>query len=199
MISANYRPEYCCDFSRNRDTITTGIMTSDEITDGLVSLLKVSCKNKISISVASIASKNIKRGGHAATHAITTKFPPKRIFSRSTVSQARETGVRFLFSKILFFVRDDKHVIVQVLLDSENIRACLVSIGSRQNTNHDSTKLTLIFFRNLHDYIIIIIKMTHPLLNRQKIVSYFYIYCNYCLLLQLLLTTITLNFSTCLC
>ena len=39
MISANHRPDYCRDISRNRDSV----MISDEIKDSLVSLLKVSC------------------------------------------------------------------------------------------------------------------------------------------------------------
>ena len=34
-----------------------------------------------------------KRGENEATQALITKFPPKLIFWRSTVSQARETGV----------------------------------------------------------------------------------------------------------
>ena len=50
MISANHRPDYCHDFSRNRDSV----MISDEITDSLVFLLKVSSKNKISISMESL-------------------------------------------------------------------------------------------------------------------------------------------------
>ena len=50
MISANQRPDYCRDFSRNRDSV----MISDEITDSLVSLLKVSYKNITFISVESL-------------------------------------------------------------------------------------------------------------------------------------------------
>ena len=48
-ISANHRPDYCRDFSRNRDNI----MISDDITDSFVFLLKVGCKSNISISVES--------------------------------------------------------------------------------------------------------------------------------------------------
>ena len=75
MISANHRPDYCHDFSRNRDSV----MISDEITDSLVFLLKVSSKNKISIRVWNhcITSKKIKRGEGEATDAFITKFLPK--------------------------------------------------------------------------------------------------------------------------
>ena len=47
MIPANHRPDHCHDFSRNRDSV----MISDEITDSLVSLVKVNYKNKICFSV----------------------------------------------------------------------------------------------------------------------------------------------------
>ena len=52
MISANHRPDYCRDFSRNRDSVKI----SDEITDNLVSLLKVSYIIIISISVEPLCS-----------------------------------------------------------------------------------------------------------------------------------------------
>ena len=51
---------------------------------------------------------------------------------------------RFLFSKIHFLVRDDKHVIVQVFVRFGEISGL---VWSRQNTNHGLTKLALIFSR----------------------------------------------------
>ena len=50
MIPANRRPDHCRDFSRNRDSV----MISDEITDSLVSLLKVNYKNIICFSMQSL-------------------------------------------------------------------------------------------------------------------------------------------------
>ena len=76
MISANHRPDYCRDFSRNRDSV----MISDEITDSLVSVLKVSYKNKIFISVESLYYfKENQKGKNEATDTFITKFPPKRL------------------------------------------------------------------------------------------------------------------------
>ena len=46
MISADHRPDYCSGFSRNRDSVIVSV----EMTDSLVSLVKVGCKNNISIS-----------------------------------------------------------------------------------------------------------------------------------------------------
>ena len=85
MISANHRPDYCHDFSRNRDNV----MISDEITDSLVFLLKVSSKNKISISVESLCyfkenQKGRKRSGGRIHYKISAE-----IFEE--VSKARET------------------------------------------------------------------------------------------------------------
>ena len=50
MIPANHRPDHCHDFSQNCDSV----MISDEITDSLVSLLKINYKNKICFSVQSL-------------------------------------------------------------------------------------------------------------------------------------------------
>ena len=89
MISANHRPDYCRDVSRNRDSV----IISDEITDSLISLLKVSCKNITFISMESlyIASQKIKRGENKATHAFITNSYLLKVYD-ATVSQARETG-----------------------------------------------------------------------------------------------------------
>ena len=122
MISANHRPDHCRHFSRNRDSV----MISDEITDSLVSLLKVSYKNKISISVESLYYfKENQKGRKRSERRIRYKFLPKLL--RSAVSKARGTLAcvrsrmnevsqveRFLSLKTYFLVRDDKHLIVQV-------------------------------------------------------------------------------------
>ena len=50
MISANHKVDYCRDFAQNRNSV----MIANDITDTLVSLMKFSCKNKISISVESL-------------------------------------------------------------------------------------------------------------------------------------------------
>ena len=50
MISVNQRSDYFRDFSRNLDSV----MISDDFTDSLVSLLKVSCKKKIFFLIISI-------------------------------------------------------------------------------------------------------------------------------------------------
>ena len=55
---------------------------------------------------------------------------------------------RFLFSKIHFLVRDDKHVIVQVFARFGKMSGLVWSRhGYFKNTNHGSTKLALIFSR----------------------------------------------------
>ena len=75
MISANHRPDYCYDFSRNRDSV----MISVEITDCLVSVLKVSYKNKISMSVESLYyfTENQKRENEATDACIHNKISTK--------------------------------------------------------------------------------------------------------------------------
>ena len=63
---------------------------------------------------------------------------------------------RYLFSKVHFLVRDNKHVVVQVYAQFWKISGLVWSrhgyfqwldIRSRQNTNHGSTKLALLFSR----------------------------------------------------
>ena len=71
MISANHRPDYCRDFSRNRDSV----MISDEIIDSLVSLFKVRSKNEISISM-----KLLYRFIENEATRIHYKLSPKLIF-----------------------------------------------------------------------------------------------------------------------
>ena len=85
MISANHRPDYGHDFSRNRDSV----MISDEITDNLVFLLKVSSKNKISISVESLYYfKENQKGKKRSDRRIRYKISAGTF---EGVSKARET------------------------------------------------------------------------------------------------------------
>ena len=70
MISANHRPDYCRDISRNRDSV----MISDEIKDSLVSLLKVSCKNIIETLCCFIESQ---KGRKRSDLSIINKIPAK--------------------------------------------------------------------------------------------------------------------------
>ena len=79
-------------------------MISDEITDNLIYLLNVSCKNIISISIC-IASQKIKRGENKATHAFTTNSRQKLIFLRCTYDLlSAGTGA---------YVRSRMHVVSQ--------------------------------------------------------------------------------------
>ena len=85
MISANHRPDYCHDFPRNRDSV----MISDEITDSLVFLLKVSSKNKIFISVESLYYfKENQKGRKRSDRRIHYKISAETF---EGVSKARET------------------------------------------------------------------------------------------------------------
>ena len=87
MISANHRLDYCRDFSRNRDSV----MISDEITDSLVSLLIVSYKNKIFISVELLYYfKENQKGRKRSDRHIHYKIPTKT-FEGVQFAKARET------------------------------------------------------------------------------------------------------------
>ena len=123
MISANHRPDYCRDVSRNRDSV----IISDEITDSLISLLKVSCKNITFISMESlyIASQKIKRGENKATHAFITNSYLLKVYDglpsagnwygvRSRMNEVSQESRNFCFQKIQVLVSDDTHVVVQV-------------------------------------------------------------------------------------
>ena len=90
MISANHRPDYCLDFSRNRDSV----VISDEITDSLVSLLKVSYKNKISISMESLYYfKENQKGRKRSERRIRYKIPAKT-FKECSLQSAGNSSVR---------------------------------------------------------------------------------------------------------
>ena len=129
-ISANHRPDYCRDSSRNRDSV----MISDDITDSLASLLKVSYQNKIFISVESLHYfKENQKGRKRSDRHIITKFLPKRFKARKALACVRSCLnevsqiERYLFSKVHILVRDDKHVNRAGLCSfRENIRASLV-------------------------------------------------------------------------
>ena len=126
MNPANHRPDYGRDFSRNRDSIMIG----------LISLLKVSCKSIISISMDSLYRITENGKGRKQSYTcIHYKSSPKtyllKVYVRSSKRGKRARACvracvgsrmnevsqvkKFLFSKIQFLVRDDKHVIVQVL------------------------------------------------------------------------------------
>ena len=98
------------------------------ITDSLASFLKVSCKNKVSISMESRYRFTKKtKGEKTKRHAFIINFrqnlpceglpSPKRgktcACVRSLMNGVSHIG-RFLFSKIQFLVRDDKHVVMLV-------------------------------------------------------------------------------------
>ena len=90
MISAYHRPDYCRDFSRNRDCV----MISDEITDSLVSLLKVSLKNKISVSVKSLYyCKENQKGKKRNERRIRYRIPAKT-FKEYSLESAGNSSVR---------------------------------------------------------------------------------------------------------
>ena len=103
-------------------------------------------------------SKKIKRGENEATDTFIAKFPTKRVENSSVPTFTHEwlevsKVERYLFSKKHFLVKDDKHVILQVYARFWKMPGL---VWSRQNTNHCSTKLALIFSwieQYLHDYI----------------------------------------------
>ena len=70
MILTNHGPDCCHDLSWNCNSV----MISDDITDSLIFLLKVTCKNKIPISVLLLYSNKIKRGENEATDRFISKF-----------------------------------------------------------------------------------------------------------------------------
>ena len=104
-ISANHRSDYCHDFSRNCGSV----VVSDEITVSLISLLKVICKIKLSISVESLYrfKENQKGRKRSDTHTLQN--------SRQNLSfeRVRSPELRDFVFKTHFLVRDDKHVILQ--------------------------------------------------------------------------------------
>ena len=90
MISANRRPDYCRCFSRNRDSV----MISDKITDSLVSLLKVSYKNKISVSVESLYYCKENQKGRKRSERRTRYRIPAKTFKECSLESAGNSRVR---------------------------------------------------------------------------------------------------------
>ena len=106
MISDNHRPDYCRDFSRNGDSVKI----SDEITDSLVSLLKISNKNKIFNTVESLYYlKENQKGRKRSDTRIHYKLPTKT-FEGGQSPKCGKLRRACVHAWIL-----------------ENIRACLVS------------------------------------------------------------------------
>ena len=113
MISANHRPDYCHDFSRNRDSV----MISDEITDSLVFLLKFSSKNKISVSVESLYYfKENQKGRKRSDRRIHYKISAE---TSEGVSKARETlaCVLSLMNEVSKVERFQKYIFWSVMIN----------------------------------------------------------------------------------
>ena len=137
MISANHRPDNCRDFSRNRDSV----MISDELTDSLVSFLKVSYKTKLFISVELLyCFKENQKGENEATDTFITKIPPKRLKECSRQSARNSWCVRsrmnevsqverreIYFHKYIFWSRMITRNRAGLYSTLENITTCLVS------------------------------------------------------------------------